>query len=113
MKRKHLGFAVPLVLVGLLVLGAPLSRATGGGEMLYFLAAVVVGYPAMGVFCGILGVKPGVRWAAVPFVSALGYALARGMGFAAVTGLIFAFWGAVVTICAILYATSMYAEGRW
>lgn len=119
MKRKNLsslvGFALPLVLVAVLVLGwrAPLSRPSGSGEMLYFLAAVVLGYPCIGVFSGILGVRTGLRWLTVPFVSALGYALARGMHFSAGTGLIFAFWGAVVTICAILYALRMYAEGRW
>lgn len=114
MKRKSLvGFVLPLVLVAVLVLGwrTPLSR--GSGEMLYFLAAVVLGYPCIGVFSGILAVRTGLRWLAVPFVSALGYAMARGMHFSAATGIIFAFWGAVVTICAILYAIWMYAEGRW
>ncbi|MBQ8390683.1 MAG: hypothetical protein IJZ66_00380 [Oscillibacter sp.] len=117
MKRKNLssalGFVLPLVLVAVLVLGwrGPLSR--GAGEMMYFLAAVVLGYPCIGVFCGILAVRTGFKWLAVPFVSALGYALARGMHFSAATGLAFAFWGAVVTICAILYAIWMYAQGRW
>ena len=115
MKRRSgfVGFVLPLILVAILVLGwrAPLAR--GSGEMLYFLAAVVLGYPCIGVFTGILAVRTGLRWLTVPFVSALGYALARGMNFSVLTGIIFGFWGAVVTICAIIYAIRMYAEGRW
>lgn len=117
MKRRSgfVGFVLPLILVAILVLGwrAPLSRPSGSGEMLYFLVAVALGYPCIGVFTGILAVRTGLRWLTVPFVSALGYALARGMNFSMMTGIIFAFWGAVVTICAIIYAIRMYAEGRW
>ena len=117
MKRVNsvLGFVVPLVLTAVLLLGwrAPLS--TGGGEMMYVLLAVAMGYPALGVFCGIMGVKSGFagKWLAVPFMAALGPAIARGMHLPGPVGLIFAFWGAVVTILAILYAMQMHAEGRW
>ena len=51
MKRRTvnslLGFVVPLVLTAVLILGwrAPLFLR-GGGEMMYFLLAVAMGYPA-------------------------------------------------------------------
>ena len=119
MKRRIvnsvLGFVVPLVVAAVLILGwrAPLFLR-GGGEMMYFLLAVAMGYPALGVFCGIMGVRSGFsgKWLAVPFMAVLGAAMARGMQLPGPVGLIFAFWGAVVTILAILYAMQMCAEGR-
>ena len=121
MKRKNwlsaLGFVVPLVLTAVLILGwrAPLPSVRAGGEMMYFLVAVVLGYPVLAVFCGVCGVKSGFvgKWLAVPFMAALGVALARGMRFSLSTGLVFAFWGAVVTILGLLFAMQMHAEGRW
>ena len=79
MKRRTvnslLGFVVPLVLTAVLILGwrAPLFLR-GGGEMMYFLLAVAMGYPVLGVFCGIVGVRSGFvgKWLAVPFMAALG-----------------------------------------
>lgn len=120
MKRRTVnslwGFVVPLVLTAVLILGwrAPLFLR-GGGEMMYFLLAVAMGYPALGVFCGIVGVRSGFagKWLAVPFMAALGVMMARGMHLPGPVGLIFAFWGAVVTILAILYAMQMRAGGRW
>lgn len=114
MKRKQLwtACALPLVLAAVLVLAwrAPL---TDGGEMLCFLAAVVLGYPAVGVLSGFFGVRIGLPWLTVPVVAFLGYALAAGMRLSPVVGLTFAFWGAVVTVCAIIFALRMYSEGKW
>ena len=120
MKRRTvnsvLGFVVPLVLAAVLILGwrAPLFLPSGG-EMVYFLLAIAMGYPALGVFCGIMGVRSGFvgKWLTVPFVAALGVMMARGMYLPGPVGLIFAFWGAVVTALAILYATQMRSGGRW
>ena len=73
-----LGFVVPLVLTAVLILGwrAPLFLPSGG-EMVYFLLAIAKGYPALGVFCGIMGVRSGFvgKWLTVPFVAALGVTL--------------------------------------
>ena len=119
MKRRTvnsvLGFVVPLVLTAVLILGWRAPLFLRSGEMLYFLLAVAIGYPALGVFCGIMGVRSGFagKWLAVPFMAVLGAAMARGMQLPGPLGLIFAFWGAVVTIIAILYAMQMRAEGRW
>ena len=74
-----LGFVVPLVLTAVLILGwrAPLFLPSGG-EMVYFLLAIAMGYPALGVFCGIMGVRSGFvgKWLTVPFVAALGVMMA-------------------------------------
>ena len=117
MKRKQLWSvligALPLVLAVVLVLVWRAPLGTDGGEMLCFLAAVVLGYPAVGVLSGFLGVKIGLPWLSVPPVALLGYALAAGMKLSPVVGLTFAFWGAVVTVCAIIFALRMYSEGKW
>ncbi len=120
MKRKNLftvlGFAVPLVLVALLILlwRLPLRR-TDGWEMRYFLLAVVLAYPALSVFCGIAGVVSGFsgKWLAVPFTALLGVVLALGLHFPVSNGLIFGFWGAVVALIALRMAAMMRREGRW
>ncbi|MBQ2739103.1 MAG: hypothetical protein IJF36_02625, partial [Oscillibacter sp.] len=105
-----LGFALPLVLAAVLVLAwrMPHARGAGGSEMLYFLAAAVVGYPLVGVLSGFLGVKLGLPWFTVPVVAVFGYVLATGMHLAPLVGVTFAFWGAVVTVCAIIYALRTY-----
>lgn len=122
MKRRNLisvlGFVVPLVLVAALILGwrMPMRGIRGGSEMLYFLIAVAIGYPMLAAFCGAMGVRGAAgagKWMSVPFMAALGVALARGMHFSTVTGLIFGFWGAVVALIGALYAIQMHAEGRW
>ena len=109
----------PLVLVAALIVGwrAPLGSVRGGGgEMLYFLVAVAIGYPVLAAFCGAMSVRSnlaGEKWLTVPFMAVLGMALARGMNFPTATGIIFGFWGAVVTVIGIFYALQMRAEGRW
>ena len=114
MKRKQLwsllGAALPLVLAAVLVFGWQMPRGTDGGELLCFLAAAVVGYPLVGVLSGIVSVRLGLhRVAAVP-VAALGYGLAAAMELSPVVGVTFAFWGAVVTVCGVIFALRMHGE---
>ena len=115
MKRKQSALicALPLVLAAVLVLVWRAPLGTDSGEMLCFLAAIVLGYPTVGVLSGFLGVKIGRPWLSVPPVALLGYALAVGMKLSPIVGLTFAFWGAVVTVCGIIFALRMYSEGKW
>lgn len=117
MKRKQVWLAfmvaLPLALAVVLALAWQMSRGSDGSELLYFLAAVVVGYPLVGVLAGFFGVSVGLHLPMIPLVAVLGYMLALGMGLSSVVGLTFAFWGAVVTVCAIIFALRMYGEGKW